>query len=134
MRAPAQLAGPAADLRRHELGHVLFELDAHFAGQPATISSRMAKSGSWRLQTSPLASRETSSLPSGCSSPSDAIAGEHDLPAFGQQHVERVQQFVERRPLAGEKLHVVEQQQVGAAALLPEAGQARCRAVLRQSW
>ena len=84
----------------------------------------MAKSGSWILQTNPLASRETSSLPSGCNSRERTVAGEHDLPPFGQQHVERVEQFVERRPLAGEELHVVEQEQIGTTTFLPEAGQA----------
>ena len=90
-----------------------------------TISRRMAKSGSWRLQTSPLASRETSSLPSGCSSPSiRSLASTIWRPSVSRASNVCSSSSSEAR-LPDEELNVIQQQQVGPATLLPEAGQAR---------
>ena len=53
-----------------------------------------------------------------------AVGGEHQLPAFAHQRVDRVQQFDLRGPLADEKLQIVENQQAHAAILAAETRQA----------
>ena len=85
----------------------------------------MAKSGSWRLQTSPLASRETSSLPSGCSSPSmRSLASTIWRPSVSSASNVCSNSSSEAR-LPDKKLNIVDQQQVGSATFLPETGQSR---------
>ena len=62
-----------------------------------------------------------------------AIAGQHELPAFGDQRVDRVLQFLERPLLAGEKLQVVDRQQASRRGTSAGSWASRCRESLRRS-
>ena len=75
-------------------------------------------------QTMPLASRVVSSGAKLGQFGRRAIGGKDQLPALAQQRVDRVQQFDLGGPLAGEELQVVEDQQLDAAILAAEVGQA----------
>ncbi len=52
------------------------------------------------------------------------VGGEHQLPMFAHQRVDRVQQFDLRRPFADHELQIVENQQAHAAVLAAETRQA----------
>ena len=123
--APRSSRAPA-DLRGHQLGHVVVECDPHLARQAADDFEPHGKVGQLDIAHQPARqprhqllaqrlqlARAMRSLASTICRPS------------AKQHVERVEQFVERRPLAREELDVVEQQQIGPATFLPEAGQSR---------
>ena len=88
------------------------------------MPSRVANSGGSISHTSPPASRDVSSGPSARNSAERPVARQHELPAVGEQRVDRVLQFFERPRLADEELQVVDHQQIGPAALLAKAGQA----------
>ena len=60
------------------------------------------------------------------------IRREDQLPALAQQAVDRVQQFDQRGPLAGEKLDVVQNQQLDAAILAAKTGHAVPRKASRK--
>ena len=62
-----------------------------------------------------------------------AIAGQHHLPAVGQQGVEGVQELFLGGPLAGQEVQVVHQQGVALAELLAESAQlAQCMACTKR--
>ena len=123
IQSPAKLASARRNLRRHDRQNGIIDHESHFIAHPPQNADPRGKLR--RLDFADQPARESRHQLRAKRSQflKPAITSQDQLPPLGGHRIKRVQQFLNRPPLAGKELQVVDRQQLGATALLPETGQ-----------